>query len=296
MNLSFACASPSHRHGWRHGFTLVELLVVISIIALLVALLLPALQAAREQARRIVCASNTRQISLMQNVYATDHRGWLPRAGGPKSAKSIPSGFPWKVPGTNIWTVSLTWSGNHSPMEAYLSNTAETLRCPNHDVRIHDHTGYQERGGWGATYWILGGIGYDLNDYAKYGSPQENRIFFGRSLRNGSTRSDPSLRSYIPNIGWAGRTVAGYGRTNDDYGPIYIDEPARQPLVVEPMSENTYGKRWLLWGVGAGTLTPANNHEDGGNVMFTDGHGEWRRSENVSTALRTANIHVDVEW
>ncbi len=59
----------------RHGFTLIELLVVISIIALLVALLLPALQGARESARRVVCASNLRQMVLAQNIYAQQHGG-----------------------------------------------------------------------------------------------------------------------------------------------------------------------------------------------------------------------------
>ncbi|QNN24556.1 prepilin-type N-terminal cleavage/methylation domain-containing protein [Planctomycetales bacterium ZRK34] len=59
----------------RHAFTLIELLVVVSIIALLIALLLPALARARETARRVVCASNQRQIVQIAIVYATDHQG-----------------------------------------------------------------------------------------------------------------------------------------------------------------------------------------------------------------------------
>ena len=57
----------------KQGFTLVELLVVIAIIALLMAVLLPALNKAREQARRVVCASNIKQIGVAMMAYTSDN-------------------------------------------------------------------------------------------------------------------------------------------------------------------------------------------------------------------------------
>src|SRR5437868_15355734 len=67
---------PSVFH--RRGFTLIELLVVIAIVALLAALLLPALARAKEQARRIKCVSNVKQVSLAIKLFALEEDGYYP--------------------------------------------------------------------------------------------------------------------------------------------------------------------------------------------------------------------------
>ncbi|MFZ2656688.1 MAG: DUF1559 domain-containing protein [Victivallales bacterium] len=59
-------------------FTLIELLIVIAIIAILAALLLPALGVAKEQAKRMQCLGNERQIGLAIHMYAGDMNDRIP--------------------------------------------------------------------------------------------------------------------------------------------------------------------------------------------------------------------------
>ena len=75
----------------RRGFTLLELVVVISITSLLAGLLLPALSSVRENAHRVLCGSNQRQLGQAITMYGGSRRFQLPNASAIDESEPNPS-------------------------------------------------------------------------------------------------------------------------------------------------------------------------------------------------------------
>ena len=69
--------SRSRAHSCR-AFTLVDVIVTLAVVALLIGLLMPGFASVRETSRRVMCASNLRQIGFGLTLYADMNRDYLP--------------------------------------------------------------------------------------------------------------------------------------------------------------------------------------------------------------------------
>jgi prepilin-type N-terminal cleavage/methylation domain-containing protein len=131
------------------AFTLVELLVVIGIISVLVAILLPSLQKAREQAYRVSCASNIRQLLLAVNMYASEWKGYMPTWDSRKGASQ---GF---------------LSDEHHP--GYTSVCVETIKY--HGDKVHHGKLYPTYVKTGHVYYCPSPTAWNKYEGGFYGFP-----------------------------------------------------------------------------------------------------------------------------
>lgn len=108
----------------RKAFTLIELLVVIAIIALLLAILLPSLAKVKQVGRRLLCATNLKQITTAWHMYFNDNKGAFYQD---VNANVIYGG--WE---------GLIYMSEPRPLNPYLSlpeilqaeSTAKVFKCP----------------------------------------------------------------------------------------------------------------------------------------------------------------------
>ena len=234
----------------RSGFTLIELLVVISIVALLVALLLPALTEAREAARRVKCAAQLRQLGVGVQIYGDTNRQLLP--GGP----------PIPYPGVHEFTSFWMWWLHPYATGAELANpllggvqpakgASLVFVCPSTEASIRD-----QPFGHGVDNAFMS---YLRTAYAK------NGLINGHWQTGGgwTSTANPDLIIRRDRLSRPSGCLL-----ITDTGPESPDNPPGTGWAPHTRMHVRYSS----YSSGPGPV----RHREGGNVLFFDGHANWR--------------------
>ncbi len=114
------------------GFSLIELIVVMTVTLVLTGLLLPALVQVRENAHRVICSSNLRQIGLATVMYADGENGRLP-----PSEFALPGGSKQEMMAVHRGGAPENWEGLGWLHAREYFKGPQVLYCPSH---VGDHT------------------------------------------------------------------------------------------------------------------------------------------------------------
>jgi len=264
------------------GFTLVELLVVIAIIALLMAVLLPALNRARTQAKRIVCLSGLKQLTLGWMTYASGNNDKLVNGSAYSGAHSPCPTCPVPADPLNSCAASLP----NNP-----ANPSSTQEAADHKNELP----------WIGSYNILtapdcgkkcaidtGALWRYIQDYKLYHCPTGNK---GETITYSIVDGANGRQEGRGNIGTGGTVPAGLWKKTLGQ----IRRSARQVVFVDEgrITADSFAVYYNgSWGNGPGNWFdgPDSRHGDGTTVSFADGHSEYWK-----WCLETANYGRLVE-
>ncbi len=270
----------------QNGFTLIELLVVIAIIALLLSIVMPALSRAKLYAQKILCGNDVRQQGLGTLLYSNDNDSAVPRSEG----------------GNWLWDVSF-WCTNELSLYAGFDDN-KTYFCPANKSKQHDD----------ARFWqfsLLYGSGGPYTQ--KEPLRDESNMHINQLKSNYRVlpyvymwdKYDPSTGdSLLPATLVTGEPARWITKLSD------LPSASSKEMIFDAIisANNQYNffdiRNGGMWDMSGETLSDNSNHlsrqtirvssgsgpkPDGSQIVFADGHVEWRKFEDMRHRLTRGN-------
>lgn len=256
----------------RRAFTLIELLVVIAIIAILAAILFPVFAQAREKARQAACLSNLKQIGIATMMYVQDYDETFPNRtnNGGKGLCYDPALLGAEAGTTTPYCSSYAWP---MQIQSYAKNTGIFV-CPTGTGRSYKKTVSANTDSLAVPVPLSYGINIALYQYNANDQPysgEDGPIAL-------SAVTTPANTYYI-----ADAVVAGFSDFWIDrlrYGNINSVNLTEQSLTCNantPYASGTLNKYPNI-------SAAATRHQTGENIIFADGHAQFRQVGRISCA------------
>ena len=267
----------------KKGFTLIELLVVIAIIALMLSVLMPALNEVKERGKRVVCMSNNRQLSLANVMYAESYGRFVPVEGDPDLLESgawdvtLPDGEVFR-PDYPSWCLNQAYIKllDQTGIEnvGYNLGTSSTyiglpkkFRCPSYpskkaSVAAAPGVVLQTSYGYNVTDWHLA-----VDEYGDSSAAAEEMadIIWEKGVQADQIKRPSGKLMFIdavnPDVTYVW-DQANYVNHWDEHGEFF---------------------GWEEYGLGGGVHgpEPMYRHSGGANILFADGHAEYRKKNEI---------------